>query len=55
MATREELDRDFKERLARQGFSPELIRLGLRVADNYSRTREEALKIAEKYVREMSK
>lgn len=53
--SRTELDREFKERLSAEGFSPELIGLGLRLADNYSRSREEALKLGEKYIREMSK
>lgn len=51
----ESADEDFQKRLEAEGIEPELIKLGLRVADNYSRTREEALRIAERYVREMSK
>ncbi len=52
---REELDRAFKERLRREGFSPQLIALGLKIADNLSQSREEALKAGERYIREMAK
>ena len=51
----EVLDRRFKGRLKKEGFDPELIDMGMKVADNHSRSREDALKIGENYIREMAK
>ena len=48
-------DKEFRSRLKSEGFDPELIEMGVRVANNHSRSREAALKIGETYVREMAK
>ena len=52
---REGLDLSFKGKLTSEGFEPKLVEMGLKVADNHSRRRGEALKIGENYVREMAK
>jgi len=52
---RSDPDEEFKGRLRSEGFDPELIGMGLKVADNHSRNRKEALKIGENYIREMAK
>jgi len=48
-------DSEFKRRMESEGFDPELIKMGIKVADNHSRDREDALRIGENYIREMSK
>ena len=49
------LDRAFKNRLKTEGFDPELVEMGIKVANNHSRSREDALKIGENYIKEMAK
>ena len=49
------LDEAFRSKMKSKGFDPELVEMGLKVADNLSRSREEALKVGENYIREMSK
>lgn len=48
-------DVEFYEKLRKEGFDDDLIEKGIKVANNHSRERREALKIGENYVREMSK
>ena len=48
-------DVEFISRLRDEGYQDDLIKMGLKVADNHSRTRKEALKIGENYIREMAK
>lgn len=48
-------DGEFKRKMESEGFDSELIEMGIKVANNHSRDREDALKIGEKYIREMSK
>jgi len=52
---KEEIDWDFRRKMKLEGFDPNLIEMGIKVADNHSRTREEALKIGQNYIKEMSK
>jgi len=48
-------DGEFKRKMESEGFDPELIEMGIKVANNHSRDREDALRIGENYIREMSK
>lgn len=48
-------DSEFKRKMRSAGFNSELIEMGIKVADNHSRDREDALKIGENYIREMAK
>ena len=50
-----DLDEEFIEKMNQEGFNSDLIEMGLKVANNHSRSREEALKIGENYIREMSR
>lgn len=50
-----EEDEGFRSKLKVEGFDPSLIEMGIKVADNHSRSREDALRIGENYIREMSK
>ena len=51
----EEVDRDFRKKMESEGYEPDLVEMGIKVANNHSRTREEALKIGEHYIKEMAK
>lgn len=49
------LDEEFREKMETEGFDSDLVSMGLAMADNHSRTREDALRIGENYIRQMSK
>ena len=51
----EEVDTAFRRKMKSEGFDPDLVEMGIKVANNHSRTRERALKIGENYIREMAK
>ena len=51
----EEIDRGFKNRMKSEGYEPDLVEMGIKVANNHSRSREDALKIGENYIKEMAK
>ena len=46
---------EFTNRLRGQGYDEDLIGMGLKVAKNHMRPREEAFRIGENYIREMSR
>jgi len=50
-----EVDNSFIKKMRDQGFDENLIHMGLKVANNHSRTRSDALRIGENYIREMAK
>jgi len=45
----------FREEMAAQGVSPELIEMGVKVAKNHLKTPKEAYEIGRNYIKEMSK
>jgi len=49
------LDSEFRARMGHEGFDPDLIEMGLKVAKNHMRPSEEAFRIGENYIREMAK
>ena len=49
------LDGAFRNRMKTEGFNPELVEMGLKVAKNHMRPVEEAFKIGENYIKEMAK
>jgi len=51
----EHTDGDFRRKLRSEGFDPELVEMGIKVANNHSRSREDALRIGENYIRGMAK
>jgi len=50
-----EVSNDFRRKMKSKGFDPDLIEMGLKVAKNHMRPPEEAFKIGENYIKEMSK
>ena len=51
----EEVDRGFRRKMKTEGYEPDLVEMGIKVANNHSRTREDALKIGAEYIKSMSK
>ena len=51
----EETDGDFRRKMESEGFNPDLVEMGIKVAKNHMRPPEEAFKIGENYIKEMAK
>jgi len=50
-----DVNKEFIGKMKSEGFDPELINMGLKVARNHMRPPEEAYRIGENYIREMAK
>ena len=45
----------FRKEMKTEGFNEELIEMGVKVAKNHLKTKEEAYRIGENYIREMNR
>jgi len=45
----------FRKKMRSEGFDPDLVEMGVKMANNHMRPPEEAFKIGENYIREMAK
>ena len=50
-----DLDSEFRAKLKSEGYDPDLIEMGLKVAHNHMRSPEEAFRIGRNYIKEMAK
>ena len=50
-----DVSNDFRRKMESEGFDPALVKMGIKVANNHMRPPEQAFRIGENYIREMSK